>query len=95
MLSGASAKDAYEQVKAASNTDPFIVLAEAEKVRKGDDWAQEFKEALFNAHAGDITQVVETRGGSAMVAKILDENDTPYETYDQWFESVKLAYTEK
>lgn len=94
MSTGASAKDAYEQVKNTFGTDPFIVLAEQEKVNRGDGWAVEFTQALFNTHKGEITQVVETRGGSMMVAKILDENDTPYESYDQWFTEVKNAYTQ-
>ncbi|MBI2018092.1 SurA N-terminal domain-containing protein [Candidatus Daviesbacteria bacterium] len=91
MLAGKTPKDAIEEAK-KGGSDKLIRYNEPVRVIKSDNWDPEFIQAFFGLTKGSISTVISSAGGSFMVVKIVDANDAPYASYQDWLDSVKKDY---
>lgn len=94
MLQGKSVRQAVSDLNDPEATKN-LGTTENEEVRKSDQRAQEFRDTFFSLHKGDISEVVSEPGGASLVARILDENDSPYASFEDWLNSMKVEYTEQ
>lgn len=86
LAKGKTMKEAFNTAKTTSGFDRFIALNENRKVYK-KDMDGVISDAIFTYKKGQTTNIIDSKGGTYILAKILDSNDTGFTSFDDWLQS--------
>lgn len=92
LLQGMSPQDAYAQAKKNRSFDTQIQFIEGVVITGDTRIAKRFKDAILSLKKGDVSQVTDSLGGTLMIAKAQDVNDTKYNSYADWLSAMKQQY---
>lgn len=89
---GKSAREAVSLV--TNNFKNFFNLYYSDnvKIKKFSKINKIFIDGIFQYHKGETTPVIGSGTQAMMTAQILDENNTPYNSYDEWLKAMKKLY---
>lgn len=89
---GKSAREAASLV--TNNFKNFfnIFYTDNVKITKFSKINKIFIDGIFQYHKGEITPVIGSGTQAMMTAQILEENNTPYNSYEDWLKAMKKLY---
>lgn len=89
---GKTMKEAWTNSRDSSSTlGKTISLISQAKVYH-DSFAQRLSNKIFSVKVGQTTEVLDSGGGVFVLAKILDSNNSAYNTFDDWYKAVRQTY---
>lgn len=89
---GKSAREAASLV--TNNFKNFfnIYYSDNVKITKFSKINKIFIDGIFQYHIGETTPVIGSGTQAMMTAQILEENNTPYNSYEEWLKAMKKKY---
>ena len=82
-----SLKTAYNQAYNDPSFDKLIALNENAKVYY-DSFDKSISSKLFTYDKGQLTDVIDSGAGTFILAEILEINNVPYKTFDEWINAM-------
>jgi hypothetical protein len=89
---GTTAEQAYQEAKKDTSFDTNIQLVEQVIVEGDSPLLKRFKDAIFALKKNDVSQVVDSFGGTLMLVKVTDATMTTYNSYEDWLTAMKKQY---
>lgn len=92
LLAGKNIEEATSEAKNKLPVVQALFFESQKQVKKTDLLTPVYLAAIFQARKEEVTEIIESDGGSMMVFKILDENNTNYDSYELWLTKMKSQY---
>ncbi len=89
---GKSAKEAASLVTNNFTTSFNIYYGENVKLTRLSKIDEKFINGIFQLHTGETSNVIGAGTPAMMTARILEENDTQFNSYEEWLNTMKKLY---
>jgi hypothetical protein len=80
-------KTAYNQAYNSPDFDRLITLTEGAKVYY-DTFDENISSRLFMYNRKQLTDIIDSGAGTFILAEIIETNDTPFKTFDEWINAM-------